>query len=59
DYDILEHFPFHITINPMNDAGNKSTAFMNENGTFVYRLNLINETIVPLSIFCLKYLQDL
>jgi hypothetical protein len=43
----------------MNDAGNESCAFMNENGTLVDRLNLVNETTIPLSIFCLQNLQDL
>jgi len=59
DYDILYHFPFHIIINPINDAGNKSSAFMNDNGTLVDRLNLVNETTVPLIIFCLQNLQEL
>jgi hypothetical protein len=46
-------------INSKNNDWRKSTAYMNDNGTLVIELNLINETTVPLSIFCLQNLQIL
>jgi hypothetical protein len=46
-------------INPINSDWGKSIALMNDNGTLVLRLYLINETTVPLSIFCLQNVQNL
>ncbi|CAF1219125.1 unnamed protein product [Rotaria sordida] len=59
DLDVLDHFPFLIMINPMNNNWQKSTAVMNKNSTVVVELALRSETVVPLSIFCLKNLQRL
>lgn len=46
-------------INPINSNWQKSTARMNENGNLVVDLQLRNENLVPLSIFCLKNLRTL
>ena len=56
---MLYHFSFLIMINPMNSNWQKSTAFMNPNGTVVISINLHQENIFPPSIFCLKNLQSL
>lgn len=45
-------------INPINNEWQKSTAYMDENGTLVVGLKLFNEGMVPLSIFCLKNLRN-
>jgi Leucine-rich repeat (LRR) protein len=59
DYDVLYHFSFLIMINPINSEWQKSTAYMDEDSTFVTRLDLYNEEAVPLAIFCLTNLQSL
>jgi Leucine-rich repeat (LRR) protein len=58
DYDVLYHFSFPIIIKPVNVDWTKNNAWMreNENGTFVSRLYIYNESVVPLSLFCLKNL---
>ena len=46
-------------INPMNSNWRQSTAYMRDGEDFVYQLRLRDEDLVPLSIFCLKNLEDL
>ncbi len=46
-------------INPINSDWKKSVAYMDANGTLVVNLKLRNENAVPLSIFCLKNLEQL
>jgi hypothetical protein len=59
DYDVLYHFSFLIMINPIINNWGKSIATMDTNGTLVIDLQLHGESVVPLSIFCLKNLGDL
>lgn len=59
DYDVVYHFLFKIMINPINYGWQKSTAYMDTTGTYIQQLNLRDENAVPLSIFCLKNLQQL
>ena len=46
-------------INPMNSNWGESIAYMRDGEDFVSRLELYNEDLVPLSIFCLKNLEYL
>ena len=46
-------------INPMNSDWRESIAYMRDGEDFVSRLELYNEDLVPLSIFCLKNLEYL
>jgi Leucine-rich repeat (LRR) protein len=56
DYDVLYHFSFSIVIRPIGVDWSKNNAWMDENGTYVSRLYIYNQSVVPLSLFCLKNL---
>jgi hypothetical protein len=59
DYDILRQFPFPIIINPTRDQWKQTLAFMKDNDTFVQHLFIIEESIIPPSIFCLSNLEGI
>ena len=46
-------------INPMHSKWRRSTAYMRDGEEFVHQLELRDEDLVPLSIFCLKNLEYL
>ncbi|UJR17366.1 hypothetical protein I4U23_004261 [Adineta vaga] len=60
DYEVLEHFPFPVKINPETDDWNRSIAMTHRTAGFIDSLTLaeLNATI-PESIFCLKELRYL
>jgi len=58
DYDILRQFPFPVLINPNERIYNQSTAKMDKDNTFVKSI-CIQDSIVPLSLFCLSKLESL
>ena len=55
DYDILASFPFIVA--KYEDYTTKSHAYEHVKGT-IDMLWIINETVLPLTVFCLKYLSD-
>ncbi len=58
DFDILRQLPFPITINPNSSADYEiSTVHLNDDQTFVKSLTILNENIVPSSIYCLSNLD--
>ena len=59
DYDVLRQFPFRILIEPIEFEFNESMVEMDEKGTFVKSIFIINETVLPLSVFCLSNLERL
>jgi Leucine-rich repeat (LRR) protein len=59
DYDILRQFPFPIIINPNDDQWKQTLAVMKDNDTFVQHLFIVNESIIPPSIFCLSNLEGI
>ncbi|CAF4968257.1 unnamed protein product [Rotaria sp. Silwood1] len=59
DYDVLRQFPFPILVNPIELVFDQSTATMDENNTFVKKIYIYQEEVVPSSVFCLSKLQAL
>ncbi len=59
DHDIIRQFPFPVLINPSEYTFNQSIVTMNKNNTFVQDIYIIEEEVVPSSVFCLSNLQIL
>lgn len=60
DHDVLRQFPFSVKLNPtMYENYEESTAQMSEDGTFVEKINIKNQNVVPLILFCLSNLTSL
>jgi hypothetical protein len=60
DLEILSKFPFSVNLDYKLQGPNKSTAFLDSNGTSVVMIQLRQAGgIVPESVFCLKNLQSL
>jgi hypothetical protein len=59
DYDIIRQFPFPVLINPSEYTFEQSIVVMNKNNTFVQEIYIIEEEVVPSSVFCLSNLQML
>ncbi|CAF0926682.1 unnamed protein product [Adineta steineri] len=60
DYDIIRQFPFPLLINPVEYAFNKSAAVMyKNNNASIQEIYIMDEEIIPASIFCLSNLEEL
>jgi len=59
DHDIIRQFPFPVLINPSEYTFEQSIVTMNKNNTFVQGIYIIQEEVVPSSVFCLSNLQIL
>jgi len=59
DYDVIRQLPFPVMINPTHYITNQSRATMDGNNIVVKILEIKKTTMVPLSIFCLAYLEEL
>jgi len=58
DFDILRQLPFPITINPNSSYYYEiSTVHLNDDQTFVKSFTILNENVVPSSIYCLSNLD--
>ncbi|CAF3032436.1 unnamed protein product, partial [Rotaria sp. Silwood2] len=58
DYEVLVSFPFHVALNPLSQIFKNTNGLMDAN-EHIYYLNIINQKYVPLTVYCLKYLQKL
>ncbi|CAF0952583.1 unnamed protein product [Rotaria sordida] len=58
DYAVLLSFPFHVDLNPLLQIPRRTNGLMDAKER-IYYLNIINQKYVPLTIYCLKYLQKL
>ncbi|CAF3457406.1 unnamed protein product [Rotaria sp. Silwood1] len=56
DEDIIESFPFDVPLNPYKRY--PKTYGMYKNG-HINRLNIVNQKVIPFTIFCLKHLERL
>jgi len=59
DYDVIRQLPFPVLINPTDIILNQSTATMDGNNIVVKILQIRKTKVVPLSVFCLAYLEEL
>ncbi len=60
DHDVLRQLPFPVQANPATYGNNeKSVVKMSEDGTFVEWITIMNEDLVPLSLFCLSNVTSL
>ena len=59
DFDVLRQFPFSVEYTTNRYNWSKSIAIMNDEKTFVEYLVIVNETVIPWSLFCLTNLEDL
>ncbi|CAF1388077.1 unnamed protein product [Adineta steineri] len=58
DYEILSSFSFVTHLNPILLSSSQTYGLMDSNEN-IYKLQIVNQKLVPLTVFCLKSLREL